>query len=190
MGLWCLHPWRYPEAFWTQSWATGSRWLCWSRGVGPDYHHRSLPTSAILWFCDSVILWFCDPIYWQNNLSNYNIAFLEKSNFGEKKKKDKPNQLMMYLSSLPPSNRPCRIHLTFQKLCEGSIIWVLVCTTNGVQIILSASGNVLLTPHQSYGHILIKMKQLLSFFWPFLLPGPGFGKPNLQLRGRMQMLYS
>lgn len=35
----------------TSGWATGSRWPCLSRGVGPDDLWRSFPTSTIL--CDS-----------------------------------------------------------------------------------------------------------------------------------------
>lgn len=43
-----LDPWRYSKAVWTQSWATGSRWPCLRRGVGPDDLQRSFPTSNIL----------------------------------------------------------------------------------------------------------------------------------------------
>lgn len=31
------------------------------------------------------------------------------------------------------------IHFTFRELCYDSAVWVLACTTNGIQIILSAS---------------------------------------------------
>lgn len=31
-----LHPCKYPNATWTQSWGTGSGWPCLSRGTGPD----------------------------------------------------------------------------------------------------------------------------------------------------------
>jgi len=49
--LWSLYPWRHSKAVWTWSWATGSRrpWL--SEQVRPDDVWRSLPTSAVLWFC-------------------------------------------------------------------------------------------------------------------------------------------
>ena len=43
----------YPKAIWTWSWATMSKWLCLSRGVGSDDLQRSLPTSTILWCCES-----------------------------------------------------------------------------------------------------------------------------------------
>ena len=49
--LWSLCPWRYSEVVCTWSWATGSRWLCLSRGIGPDDLWRPLPTSTVL------ILW-------------------------------------------------------------------------------------------------------------------------------------
>lgn len=48
-----FHPWRYSNPIWTQSCATDSEWLCLSRGVGPDYLHRSLPTPVLLWFYDA-----------------------------------------------------------------------------------------------------------------------------------------
>lgn len=39
-GTTCLvrlwSPWRYSEAIWTWSWATGSRWPCLSKGSGQD----------------------------------------------------------------------------------------------------------------------------------------------------------
>jgi len=43
-----LEPWRYSKAVWTWCWATGSRWLCFRKGIRPDNLHRSLPTSNIL----------------------------------------------------------------------------------------------------------------------------------------------
>ena len=43
-----LHSWRYSKAVWTLSWATGSRWPCWSSGVGPEDLQSSLPTSTFL----------------------------------------------------------------------------------------------------------------------------------------------
>ena len=51
--LWNLHPWRYSEAIWTWFSVTCFRWPCLSRGVGEDDLQRSLPASAIEWFCDS-----------------------------------------------------------------------------------------------------------------------------------------
>lgn len=50
--LWSVHPWRYSKASRTQSWATDSRWLCLSRGVGPHHIQNSLPTSTSLQFCE------------------------------------------------------------------------------------------------------------------------------------------
>jgi len=44
----------YSKAIWRGSCTTCSKWPCLSREVGPDYLQRSLPTSAILWFGDSV----------------------------------------------------------------------------------------------------------------------------------------
>lgn len=41
---------RYSKALWTPSWTTGYRWLCFSRPVGLDHFHRSLP------FCHSLKL--------------------------------------------------------------------------------------------------------------------------------------
>jgi len=43
-----VEPWRYSKAFWIWSWATSSRWLYLSRGVGPDGLQGSIATSAIL----------------------------------------------------------------------------------------------------------------------------------------------
>lgn len=44
-----LHPWRYSKVTWTQH-----RWLSCSKGHGQDDLQRSLPTSAILWFCEGM----------------------------------------------------------------------------------------------------------------------------------------
>lgn len=54
-----LHLWRYANPNWTQSWATVSRWPCFSRGVGLDDLKTSLLTSAILWFHDSKPIFSC-----------------------------------------------------------------------------------------------------------------------------------
>lgn len=50
---WNLRLRRYSKAIWRWSWATGSRCVCLSSGVGPVDLQRSLSTSAILWFCSS-----------------------------------------------------------------------------------------------------------------------------------------
>lgn len=50
--LWNLHPWWYSKPDWTLPKATGSSWLCLSRGFGQNNLHGCLPTSASLWFCD------------------------------------------------------------------------------------------------------------------------------------------
>jgi len=52
---WSLHSWRYSRVVWMWSWATCSKWPYLSKDFGQDDLQRSLPTSAILWFCD---LWF------------------------------------------------------------------------------------------------------------------------------------
>jgi len=31
--LWSIPPWRYSKATWSSSWATRSRWPCFSRGI-------------------------------------------------------------------------------------------------------------------------------------------------------------
>ena len=46
--------WRYSRPTWTRSSAACCRWPCFGRRVGLDDPQRSLPTPAILWFCDSV----------------------------------------------------------------------------------------------------------------------------------------
>ena len=53
--LWSLLLCRYSRPAWTRSCAACTRWPCFSRGVGLGDPQRSLPTPAILWFCDSVI---------------------------------------------------------------------------------------------------------------------------------------
>ena len=50
-------PWRYSKAIWTWSWTTWVALL--EQGLGPDSHQRSLPISAVLWFCDTT---------WQENI--------------------------------------------------------------------------------------------------------------------------
>ena len=52
--LWSLHPWRYSNSDWTWPWATCCSWPCFEQGGTPDDFLRCLPTSAILWFTDSV----------------------------------------------------------------------------------------------------------------------------------------
>jgi len=49
--LWCIHPGKYSKAYWTWSWAMGSRWPCLIRGIGLDHHQKSLPSSTTLWVC-------------------------------------------------------------------------------------------------------------------------------------------
>ena len=44
---------------WMRSCAACCRWPCFGRGVGLDDPQRSLPTSTILWFCDSVKINTC-----------------------------------------------------------------------------------------------------------------------------------
>ena len=56
--LWILLLWRHSRPAWARSCAACCRWPCFSRGVGLDDPQRSLPTTNILWFCDSAILWF------------------------------------------------------------------------------------------------------------------------------------
>lgn len=65
-----LHLWRPLKLSWTQSWATGSRWPCLSRGVGLGYVRRLLQTSTIVWFKTCIQLLFkfnwymsCHPVY-------------------------------------------------------------------------------------------------------------------------------
>ena len=50
--LWSLCPWRYPKDAWTQSWATGSRWPCWSRELDQMTFRGSCQPQP---FCDPVI---------------------------------------------------------------------------------------------------------------------------------------
>lgn len=52
--LWNLHCWRYSNVIWTGSWAICPRWPYLSRGVETNDLQRSLPTSTILWFCNTV----------------------------------------------------------------------------------------------------------------------------------------
>ena len=52
--LWSLLLWRYSRPAWTRSCAACFWWPCFCRGVGLGDPQRSLPTPAILWFCDSV----------------------------------------------------------------------------------------------------------------------------------------
>lgn len=40
--------WRYSKFVWAWSW---SRWLCLSSGIGSNNLDRSLPASAVVWFC-------------------------------------------------------------------------------------------------------------------------------------------
>ena len=51
-GLWSLLLWRYSRPVWTRSCAACCRWPCFGRRVGLDDPQTSLPTPAILWFCD------------------------------------------------------------------------------------------------------------------------------------------
>ena len=51
---WSLILWRYSRPAWTSSCAACCRWPCFGRRVGLDDPQRSLPTSTILLFCDSV----------------------------------------------------------------------------------------------------------------------------------------
>lgn len=44
--------WRYSKPTWVKSCTTWSRWTCSSRAVWLGGLQRSLPTPAILWFCD------------------------------------------------------------------------------------------------------------------------------------------
>ena len=54
--LWSVLLWRYSRPTWTMSCAACCRWPCFGRGVGLDDPQRSLPTSNILWFCESSYL--------------------------------------------------------------------------------------------------------------------------------------
>lgn len=68
--LWNLPPLRYSKAVWTWSWATGSRCLSLSGGVGPDELQRSLPTSTSPWFWAlkllTILRW--EKVYWNTPL--------------------------------------------------------------------------------------------------------------------------
>jgi len=56
---WSLHPWRYSQAVWTQSWANPLM----SSSVGLHTYERSPPTSNILWFWDSVKCTTCNTYH-------------------------------------------------------------------------------------------------------------------------------
>jgi len=58
--LWSLLLWRYSRPSWTRSCEPCCRWPCFGRRVGLDDPQRSLPTPAILWFCDSVTFYNCN----------------------------------------------------------------------------------------------------------------------------------
>lgn len=45
----------YSKHDWTESWAPSSGWPCLSRGIGLDDLKRLLPTSALVWFRDSML---------------------------------------------------------------------------------------------------------------------------------------
>ena len=53
---WSLLLWRYSRPSWTRSSTIYCRWPCFGRRSGLDDPQRSLPTPAILLFCDSVTL--------------------------------------------------------------------------------------------------------------------------------------
>lgn len=52
--LWSLLPWRYSKPIWMWSYATCSRWICFSRGAGLGDFKKSFPISTILWFCGEI----------------------------------------------------------------------------------------------------------------------------------------
>lgn len=55
-----VYPWIYSKPGWTQFWISCSRWLCLHGKFGLNNLQRPLPTSAILWCCDStcgILLW-------------------------------------------------------------------------------------------------------------------------------------
>lgn len=65
-------PWRCSEAIWDKVWAICSQWPCFSREVGQDNPQRSLPTSAIVWFCEDdeqlcLLPILCPFRDWQSN---------------------------------------------------------------------------------------------------------------------------
>lgn len=59
---WSLHPWRHSNAACTWSWATYSRWPCFSRDVGPDGAPEvpfNLNCCVILWTVPCYLISHC-----------------------------------------------------------------------------------------------------------------------------------
>ena len=74
-GWWSPHPWRYSKAAWTWTWATGSSCPCLRNWVRPGDLQRSLPTSAILWFC----FYYFGGRSCARNVPGENLAYIPRS---------------------------------------------------------------------------------------------------------------
>ena len=94
-----LHPWRYSNAIWTWSWATGSRWLCLSRQAGPDDLQRSLPISTTWWVCCSILATKIYPTVFEI-INLHSSSSLDTPHLKQANRKQKKN-LKAFLNCLP-----------------------------------------------------------------------------------------